>query len=132
MCLIGQKLSEAIQQKQAITEILGAICTSPSDLNPLLAAVAENATKLIDVIDASILRVENEHLKLVAQYGTIENWSIGEKRRINRDWVGGRAVVDCEPVHVLDLQAEDSEFPEGVGYARKYGHRTTCAVPLIR
>ncbi|MGI9569218.1 MAG: SpoIIE family protein phosphatase, partial [Desulfobulbia bacterium] len=129
---LGEKLSESIQHKQAITDILGAICTSPSDLNPLLATVAENAAKLCDAIDASILQVENEHLKFVAQYGPIESWSIGEKRPFNRDWVSGRAVVDCKPVHVLDLQAEESDFPEGAGYARKYGHRTTCAVPLIR
>lgn len=129
---LGEKLAESIQHKQAITEILGAICTSPSDLNPLLATVAENAAKLCDAIDASIMQVENDHLKLVAQYGTIENWSVGEKRRLSRDWVTGRAVVDCKPVHVLDLQTEESDFPIGVGYARKYGHRTTCAVPLIR
>jgi serine phosphatase RsbU (regulator of sigma subunit) len=128
----GEKLSEAILHKQAITAILGAICTSPSDLNPLLATVAENAAKLCDAIDASILQVENDHLKFVAQYGPIESWSIGDKRPFNRDWVTGRAVIDCKPVHVLDLQAEDSEFPEGAGYARKYGHRTTSAVPLIR
>ncbi|MGI9571657.1 MAG: Crp/Fnr family transcriptional regulator, partial [Desulfobulbia bacterium] len=102
---LGEKLSESIQHKQAITEILGAICTSPSDLNPLLATVAENAAKLCDAIDASIMQVENDHLKLVAQYGTIENWSVGEKRRLNRNWVSGRAVVDCKPVHVLDLLA---------------------------
>ncbi len=127
-----EKLSEAIQHKQAITEILGAICTSPSDLNSLLATVAENAAKLCDAIDASIMQVENDHLKLVAQYGTIENWSIGEKRPLNRDWVSGRAVLDCKPIHVLDLLAEESDFPIGAGYARKYGHRTTCAVPLLR
>ena len=128
----GEKLSEAILHKQAITDILRAICTSPSDLNPLLATVAENAATLCDAIDASILQVENDHLKFVAQYGPIESWPIGEKRPFNRDWVTGRAVIDCKPVHVLDLQAEDSEFPEGAGYARKYGHRTTYAVPLIR
>ena len=130
----GEKLSEAIQHKQAITEILGAICTSPSDLNPLLTVVAKNAAKLIDVIDVSILRVENDLLKFVTHSGTrtLTNWSIGYKRRINRDWVAGRAVVDCEPVHVLDLPAEESEFPIGAWDARKHGHRTTFAVPLIR
>jgi serine phosphatase RsbU (regulator of sigma subunit)/CRP-like cAMP-binding protein len=128
----GAKLSEAIQHKQAITEILRAISTSPSDLSSLLATVAENAAKFCDAVDATIHQVENDHLKMVAVYGTQETWLLGEKRRINRDWVTGRAVVDCKPVHVLDLRAEKSEFPEGAGYARKYGHRTTYAVPLIR
>jgi sigma-B regulation protein RsbU (phosphoserine phosphatase) len=68
----------------------------------------------------------------VAKYGSPEIWSLYEKRHLNRDWVTGRAVVDCKPVHVLDLQAEEAVFPEGARYAKKYGHHTTYAVPLIR
>jgi CRP-like cAMP-binding protein len=58
----GQNLSEAIQQKQAITEILRAISTSPSDLSSLLETVAENAAKLCDAVDASIHQVEDDYL----------------------------------------------------------------------
>ena len=35
-------------------------------------------------------------------------------------------------VHVHDLQAAEIEFPEGADYARRYGHRTTLATPLLR
>src|SRR5262249_34630022 len=35
-------------------------------------------------------------------------------------------------VHVPDLQAAASEFPEGAASARQYGHRTTLATPLLR
>ena len=128
----SQKLSEAIQQKQAITDILRAISTSPSDLNLLLAAVAENAAILCDANDASIMQVENDHLIMVAKYGPSQLWPVGERRLISRNWLTGRTVVDCTPIHILDLQAELNEFPEGAGYARKYGHRTVYAVPLIR
>ncbi|MGI9537092.1 MAG: SpoIIE family protein phosphatase, partial [Desulfocapsaceae bacterium] len=128
----GQKLSEAIQQKRAITEILRAISSSPSNLSMLLATVAENAAKLCDANDASIHQVENGHLRLVAKFGPPKTWPVGEKKQLNRGWVTGRAVIDCKPVHVLDLQIENTEFPEGAGYARKYGHRTTYAVPLMR
>ena len=128
----SQKLSEAIQQKQAITDILRAISTSPSDLNLLLAAVVENAAILCDANDAGIMQVDNDHLVMVAKYGPSQLWPIGEKRRISRDWVTGRTVIDCTPIHILDLQVESSEFPEGAGYAKKYGHRTVYTVPLIR
>jgi GAF domain-containing protein len=36
------------------------------------------------------------------------------------------------PVHVLDLQAETEEFPDGSFFAKKLGHRTTFGVPLLR
>ncbi|MBT8362512.1 MAG: SpoIIE family protein phosphatase [Desulfobacterales bacterium] len=128
----GAKLSEAIQQKQAITDILRAISTSPSDLNLLLTAVVENAANLCDANDAGIMQVDNDHLVMVAKYGPSQLWPIGWKRKISRDWVTGRTVVDCKSIHILDLQAESSEFPEGAGYAKKYGHRTVYTVPLTR
>jgi GAF domain-containing protein len=53
-------------------------------------------------------------------------------RLINRNWVAGRAVVDRTTVNVLDLQAAESDFPEGAAYAKQYGHRTTLATPLLR
>src|SRR5262249_21041070 len=42
------------------------------------------------------------------------------------------AFVDREPVHVHDLQAAADEFPDGSAYARRFGHRTILAVPLLR
>src|SRR5262249_52377520 len=35
-------------------------------------------------------------------------------------------------VHVVDLQAESQEFPEGSAIALHFGHRTTLSVPLLR
>ena len=82
--------------------------------------------------DAYIMRVEGQLLRAVARHGTSPLWAIGTTRAINRDWVTGRAVVDRKTVHVRDLQAAQSEFPEGAAYAKQYGHRTTLATPLLR
>jgi len=78
------------------------------------------------------MRVEGELLRCVAKHGPSPQWEIGSTRAINRDWVTGRAVVDRKTVHVRDLQAARSEFPEGAAYAKQYGHRTTLATPLLR
>ena len=56
----------------------------------------------------------------------IAEWPIGRK------WVNGRAFVDRAPVHVYDLQASTSEFPDGAEMALRDGHRTILAVPLLR
>ena len=128
----GQRLAEAIQQKRAITEILRAISDSPSDLESLLDTVAENAAQLCEAKDAAIFQVEGDDLKMVAKYGPTQLWPIGRKKRIKRDWVTGRAVKDCKIIRLLDLQALESEFPEGFAIAKKYGHRSVCVVPLIR
>src|SRR6202011_5804710 len=50
---------------------------------------------------------------------------------LSRGSVAARSVLDRTTVHVHDLSAEGSEFPEGQAYALKLGHRTILAVPLL-
>jgi signal transduction histidine kinase len=127
-----RELYEALQQRVAISEILRAISNSPTDAQSVLDIVAEAAAQLCDVTDAEIMQVEGDELRLVAKHGLSQQWPIGTARPINRDWVTGRAVVDCTPVHVHDLQKTEAEFPLGAVFAKQYGHRTTFATPLLR
>lgn len=126
------ELSEIIQQKQAISAILSTISNSPTSLGSLLETVAENAARLCEASDASIMQVEGDELRLVAKYGKTQLWPLGKKRRMNRDWVTGRSVIDRRPIHVIDLQVEENEFPEGSAIAKRSGHRTVFVVPLMR
>src|SRR5262249_39627044 len=49
-----------------------------------------------------------------------------------RGSVAGRVILERKPVHVIDLQAEAEDFPEGSAMARRFGHRTIASVPLLR
>jgi len=51
---------------------------------------------------------------------------------VNRGRVTGRAVFERQTIHVHDLAAEEDDFPEGSRDARRDGHRTTLATPLLR
>src|SRR6516165_8776271 len=57
---------------------------------------------------------------------------IGDRFPCIRGHVSGRTVLERTLVHVIDLQAEAEEFPEGSAFARRLGHRTTAGVPLLR
>lgn len=128
----AHELSEVIQQKRAISDILSTISNSPTSLHSLLETVAENAARLCEASDSAILQVEGDKLRLVAKFGSTQLWPVGTTRDLSREWVTGRAVLDLTPIHVLDLQAETSEFPEGAEIARRCGHRTVFVVPLLR
>ncbi len=128
----ARELSEAFQQKTAISEILRAISSSPTNVQSILDTVAENAARLCEVTNAEILQVEGDELRLVAKHGQHQIWPIGFKFPISRNWVVGRAVADRASVHVHDLQAAETDFPLGAAYAKQYGHRTTFATPLLR
>ena len=128
----ARELSEAFQQKTAISEILRAISSSPTNVQSILDTVAENAARLCEVTNAEILQVEGDELRLVAKHGQHQIWPMGFKVPISRNWVVGRAVADRTPVHVHDLQAAETDFPHGAAYAKQYGHKTTFATPLLR
>ena len=73
------ELKNALDQQAAISEILRVISSSPTDVQPVLDAVAKNAAQLCDAQVAGIFIVEGETMKPVASYagegGSTPNWS---------------------------------------------------------
>ncbi|MFZ2082631.1 MAG: GAF domain-containing protein, partial [Xanthobacteraceae bacterium] len=123
-----------MEQQTATANVLRIISSSPSDLQPVFDALAENAARLCDGLDAYILLREGNMVRYIAQYGDRIPASpgIGGTRRLTREIVIGRAILEARLIHILDLQAETEEFPEGSAAARQSGYRTIIAVPLMR
>jgi PAS domain S-box-containing protein len=126
-----ERLAEAIKQQTAASEVMRIISSSP--IQSVLDAVAENAARLCGANNAEIFRLENNLLRLVASNGEIPvNIQAREGIPANRDRVIGRATCDRRTIQVRNLAAEENEFPAGSRDARREGHRTTLATPLLR
>jgi hypothetical protein len=125
---LRRELREALERQAATDEVLRVIASSPTESQPVLDAVGENAARLCDANNAVIFRLENDLLRQVASYGGLATTSHpAEGLPVNRGRVTERAVVERRTIHVHDLAAEDSDFPQGSEDARRDGHRTTLA-----
>src|SRR5215510_10797231 len=125
------ELRESREQQTTTGEILRVIADSPTDLQPVLDVVAENAARLCEANDAVILRIEGDSLQCVAHYGPMPVTEM--QRPIVRGSPGGRAVIDRQTIHVHDIAAEvETEFPEYKHLQQRTSTRTVLATPLVR
>ena len=66
-----QELTEALEQQTATSEILGVIASSPTDIQPVLDAIAESAIRVCDSYDALIQRVEDDRVQMGGHFGPV-------------------------------------------------------------
>ena len=123
----NRQLTETLEQQTATIGILRVIASSPTDMQPVLDVVAENAARLCEATDAAIILVDGESLKMVAHYGPLE---ASRNPPFDRTSIPGRAIIDRQTIHIHDL----TKVPEDdlrSRFARSIGVRTVLATPLL-
>jgi hypothetical protein len=126
---LERELAEAREQQAATAEILRVISSSPTDLQRVFSDIAASAARLCDAYDVVIRRVDGDSLTLVAHHGEIPVLS---SLPLKGGVVMGRAVLDLRTIHIVDLQADNDEYPGGRDIALRFGFHTVLAVPLSR
>src|SRR5215831_12822604 len=129
---LTRERDDALEQQRAAAEVLKIISASPAEFRPVLEVIVESAARFCDADDVTIFILDGPDLCITARRGAVLSQEIGVRFPCTRGSVAGRTVIDRKPVHVIDLQSEAEEFPEGYAFAKRLGQRTTAGVPLDR
>src|SRR6516225_5579657 len=122
---------EALEQQRATAEVLKIISASPTELQPVLEVVVRGAARFCKADDVTLFELDGQELREAAHWGAVPHLE-GLRFPCTRGTVAGRLFLERKPVHVIDIQAEAEDFPEGSALAKRFGHRTIAGVPLLR
>ena len=133
-------LAEALEQRTATSEILRAIASSPTDIQPVLETVVRSAAQVLWCAGCCHSPDRRDVLRgaaAVGAFGDVLKLGVGSidalEIPLTRASVSGRAVLDRRTIHVHDLATEsETEYPMGRELQRRFGHHTIIATPLLR
>jgi signal transduction histidine kinase/putative methionine-R-sulfoxide reductase with GAF domain len=128
---LTRERDEALEQQRAAAEVLKIISASRTELQPVLEVVVRSAARYCKADDVTLFELDGQDLREAAHWGAAPHLE-GFRFPCTRGSVAGRIILERKPVHVIDLQAEAEDFPEGSALARRFGHRTIAGVPLLR
>ena len=130
----SRELAEALEQQAATSEILRVISKSPTDIQPVMDAVAASAARLCDSGDAIIRRVDGDTMHLVAHVGAMPvTPSPGLK--VTCKTFMGCAILERRTIHIHDILEPRvrEEYPDSLFLQREVpGYRTALISPLLR
>ncbi len=122
---------EALERQTATAEILKVISSSPTDVQPVFDAIAENGVRLCTAGFGNVFRFDGELITLAAHYNCSEQELEGLRRiwpmRPHAESIVGRAVLERRVIHVHDYQVE---FPRYAALLPMI--RSIVEVPMLR
>jgi signal transduction histidine kinase len=125
--------AEALEQLNATSEVLRVIASSPTDVQPVFDTIAASASRLCGGVAAIVTRFDGEMIHLVAHRNPrpgIEPVTARlYPRRPGRDTTTGRAMLECNIVHIPDAEKDPDLAPN---LARDVRAGSFLAAPMLR
>jgi two-component system NtrC family sensor kinase len=126
---------EALEHQTATADILKVIASSPSDVQPVFAAIAERSNRLVDGLSTAVYSLVDDTMHLMAFTPTSPEADAALQASFPRplsEATWGDQILRCEIVEIPDADAEWAEQPALRELARLRGFRSLLFVPLLR
>jgi signal transduction histidine kinase len=128
----NRDLTTALDRQTATSDVLRVIAQSPTDLQPVLNAIAASAVRLCAASDAVIERLAGDRLYNAAHAGSQMKGLVGLPLPLTRQFPGGRAILDRRPIIIDDIQAvAESEYPDTLELLKLNTIHSCAEIPLL-
>jgi GAF domain-containing protein len=135
-----RELSESLEQQTATSEVLRVISSSPGQLEPVFAAILDNATRICQANFGTLFLREGEALRVAAHHGSLtkawdEQWRVGTLVRPDASLQAFQTLSARQALQVVDLSKAPSYLarnPKAVNSVEVGGIRTMVTVPMLK
>jgi GAF domain-containing protein len=136
---LEKKLSEALEQQTASSEVLQVVSSSPGELEPVFQTMLENAVRICGAKFATLYLYDSGAFHAVALHNAPAAYAEARKRELllrpPPDSPLGQAAMTKQAVQIHDIKMTKS-YIEGDPFVRAGvelgGYRTVLAVPMLK
>jgi signal transduction histidine kinase len=135
---LKKKLSEALEQQTASSEVLQVISSSPGDLQPVFQAMLEQATRICGAKVGSLALYEGDLWRVVARHNAPRELATklgNTPYRAHPQSALGQVARTKEVIQLRDIAAGKpyaQRDPTHVAFVEIAGARTMLAVPMLK
>ena len=132
----NRELTVALDRQTATADILRIIAQSPSQLQPVLDAIAASAVRLLRARSGTLSRVVGDQIELAAHTSTDDAGDAATRaafpQPLSFGGVHAQTIRNRAPLNIADAHT-DPRLPEAAHtYAQVRGYRSQGAVPMLR